>query len=83
MVSDGGIYLFGGADSESRTNDLFIFEIGKIIITVYDTLRSKEMDKDQDKRHYFTCCKIGHPECLAGREDLLLRRLHEERGRVF
>ena len=33
VENNGDFYLFAGADSESRTNDLFIFNIGKFAHT--------------------------------------------------
>lgn len=30
VANNGDIYLFAGADSDSRTNDLFLFSIGKL-----------------------------------------------------
>lgn len=40
VANNGDIYLFAGADSDSRTNDLFLFSIG---ISRLFTKRYKEM----------------------------------------
>lgn len=78
VENNSNLFLFGGADSDTRTNDLFIYQIGNQSICLA-SLRQKEMDKAESKGIITASFAIRSIEHIFQLKHLHLWRLHKER----